>query len=912
MKPKFTTTTIKVAFDTEYTSRTSLDNLLHIDTATHRIMISGQFKLGSEGPSSFFLYPDYFESLDASKRLDPTFNKDNPYVFIDFFEHLGYAPKTRPARIGETAKLVVELGMFFGVADFTGLSCNLKELKFLEELLQTKRVEHSKYLKVTSQNPYIETSHYLTLTTPDGVLEGVLNIALKDISAILGSMSYKKLLNIVGLSVVDKGLMDKYKTCMDTGYETLPIVFKQYALGDVLIYNIDEKKTALDNALADNLNLDHPKQKATVGSMVQQFIQGRFEQIFIGHTKTTSQGGKLKAQGIATHGSVKSLLRVNPHPFTSGGRAFNAAPLPLVRNGIFVDLDIGGAYAGAMREVILPVGVPWLYQRMVQGGSKLTLRAFMKKVAKESSKYNAWYCTVSTSSPLSFKQYIFNSNTQWIGTEVNLVAGYKRVLSREIYDGVITPDLWELFNVLRKKNEIGEFLDNCEIGFYMLYKDCDHVSVEEFNNIQKTEFSEIQNEKHPSKWTSITPGTLGSDIFRAERVKWKKGTPQNEQLKLYSNTSYGDLISRFFSTTNLLAGNHITGRVRTIGICMELGLRSIGTITDGGEFDINTVVHPSNKGREIPWASVVESHNHTVRENSHILHLTLKPLLHCEVVDLNEDGLQMSDGTVLKEYKQVIDNKVKEHLLKLFPTVKSLAGTTWEMKDIHISTTRHGTSSYRFGNWDGSDIVKARSYKTGNTVKCRHVTVNLAGDVVYEGDSTINPMALHMRNLHTNPRAVPFPKIAIQGSILKTKDYVKTYRFLKTLSPGDTFYKVVCPKPFSLSLFTFETYEQEKMWVKADEKLRFNTGFGFEQYFIDSKKDVFNIEQYSIVTHKHITNGENPPKEWCYSKTTVYDKRVLTFKNRLDLVRATIRSKLFKDVVLPANLINYDLETFSD
>jgi len=65
----------------------------------------------------------------------------------------------------------------------------------------------------------------------------------------------------------------------------------------------------------------------------------------------------------------------------------------------------------------------------------------------------------------------------------------------------------------------------------------------------------------------------------------------NELFKLVLNTMFGDSVSRYFQTANMIIGSNITAMVRVMMWYTEKGLFLAGSITDGQIFNLNRVVH---------------------------------------------------------------------------------------------------------------------------------------------------------------------------------------------------------------------------------------------------------------------------------------------------------------------------------
>jgi hypothetical protein len=155
-----------------------------------------------------------------------------------------------------------------------------------------------------------------------------------------------------------------------------------------------------------------------------------------------------------------------------------------------------------------------------------------------------------------------------------------------------------------------------------------------------------------------------------------------------------------------------------------------------------------------------------------------------------------------------------------------------------MSGVFHGTSNYALFTPDkpkpNAKNIKMRSYETGRI----HTSISLNGEQLTENDrygEANNPAIDFLSSLNENPRSVDRQPPFIKTGIVKIGDYTNrldSYQDMG-LEPGDTINKSGMLREFSLSQFTFKTYEQWKAWEKRHKGMKDKYGQSFEMFFLN-------------------------------------------------------------------------------
>lgn len=307
---------------------------------------------------------------------------------------------------------------------------------------------------------------------------------------------------------------------------------------------------------------------------------------------------------------------------TSGGRCNNEQPWDChILNG--ADFDFLGAYGNQLKKLTLPIGKPRIYCKSPNELQNLTLGAFMDKYLSKMKKYKNFKVVVS--GKLSFAQDLIYSKvpstlavTNKINTYSTLEVGQQTIanhfllLRREIINGSITYENWEVLNKVCSNKELKDFR-NLVVESALYYFDEDAVeNIEDFaDHILKDEGkfgfdNKSQNfiDSRSLKWCPvkifdfINPLVIKRTALK--RMKDPISQALNWAIKLIINSFWGDLTSVFFPLNNVILSEIVTNNVRTNLWLASKALNSHYSVTDGGAYSLEKVSFIKNKSEKCP------------------------------------------------------------------------------------------------------------------------------------------------------------------------------------------------------------------------------------------------------------------------------------------------------------------------
>jgi len=269
--------------------------------------------------------------------------------------------------------------------------------------------------------------------------------------------------------------------------------------------------------------------------------------------------------------------------------------------------------------------------------------------------------------------------------DLDFNSGTITILGHEIINGVLTS---ELLRTIKQNNSAKIYQDFIKkVGvtagvFYPKNLKCENVDQviekrilkdKNCNKKKKRDFDiniegvQIVNENDCHAWTSYNLGNLIIDKLRFFRNQYDKGTPENEFYKLISNTIYGDQVSRFFITSNIVVANNITATVRSYMWLLENSLFLNGSITDGDVGFFHEALYPTND----KYFNTAKLHiadyekNHTLQANDIC---QKKPLIKVVYNETNKEII-INDKNYdnKKEVDQIVLERINEHIRSVFP-----------------------------------------------------------------------------------------------------------------------------------------------------------------------------------------------------------------------------------------------------
>lgn len=645
----------------------------------------------------------------------------------------------------------------------------------------------------------------------------------------------------------------------------------------------------------------------------------------------TLTGKELKSKGLDT------------------SRISNLTDESVFYKSLICDIDISGCYGEGQRNQSYCIGNPviWEYKSEVSNNKYVSLREWLKAnevpvdklIEGDYSNWGElvsgnWIARIKTLEKLTYPQDFFASwftdsghgvdlmakfvnqmacdtdliSTEWVDFDEEI--GFLKIFNNEIHNGLLQHDGLEWIFQICSKRQRNELLDKVVVLSSSVYPKSQQVepNLEKLKEIyEKWEGKNITNQSKDAKgrikvnlefvechaWFSINLGELLINDLLIERKKAQKicgkKSPLDVLFKLCVNTLYGDMVSKFFTTSNTVCGNNITARARALAWYMEKGFHGWQSITDGCGFELNAVTY---YGRDKVNGETVNLH----RSDSQLVRRKIqrKPLANanqilCEWVDYEDKGKSIYtprlivDGVEYEGYQAMewLDIKAMLHLQELFPNVAVLhAHSTaikvnvkgenvevnfedrkgqfsFETKDIYHSASFHGSANYLFINPNGSHI-KARGYET----KREHLSIENETELLesprYGKDK--NPAKDLMNQILTNPSNIKRQVPAVKMGILKVGDYKNlTDKYDEIgLEPGDSILKVGLMQEFSLSQFTFQTYEQYASWKKQIDFYKLRKKQSLESFFIKPDKTL-NFETMVLKVDKMIAKGVLKP-----------------------------------------------------
>jgi hypothetical protein len=461
--------------------------------------------------------------------------------------------------------------------------------------------------------------------------------------------------------------------------------------------------------------------------------------------------------------------------------------------------------------------------------------------------------------------------------------GVIKIFNNEVVHAIITHDFLQWLDNVASRNQRKEMMDNLVVEAAMFYPDylrCHSVvsltttyQKHRGKNQTKLEIGTPQ-ETTPSKPSFYTPGipleTIDimkeiddmcrlkkisveeecyawyginlSDLLLSsllmERGKHAKKTPMNNLMKLIINTIYGIMVSPFFAVGNVVVGNNITARARTLAWYMEKGLHLHQSITDGGVFNLNQVVYPKQQGRRFSGEYAVNLYlkmdltQHSLKSLGDVDNIQLN------ISDTSEVSVKICKDTdettlTLADAKEWVALKAWEHLQQLFPNVDILhqggkGQFNFEVKDIHSHGTFHGSANYSLSLGD-EKVYRMRSYSNRE-----HTLLSDNPDDIQVISTTEKPAETFLDALK-KPKGIVRVTPFIKERILKIGDYQHRVNEWDgtDVYPGCTIEIAGLLKEFSFSQFTYQTLEQYRAWEHEYKTLVKKYGQSYEQFYLN-------------------------------------------------------------------------------
>jgi hypothetical protein len=384
----------------------------------------------------FYEHPQY-----AGQQLNPSWGGETPLE--DILSAIGHRIKPNQLAIGRP--LTVKLFIYFSEGDIRlFLGDALARDLFQQQKLQRKAYLSS--LQPIALNYWLERNHlarqvHLDIQDLSGYRMSLLNTALE-----------------LNIPMPAKDLMDDYKDRMNVAYEEQPDTFIQYAMGDLILFEVYQKRLQNQNFCRGVLGL--PECGAVAKSPGRQvcdlFVDWLKERFSVSsevlqHLSLDPSGyGQLET--LLREGSIERMLETDQE-FTrrnlaliQGGRARNESGGHIVHRGLVISADLSGAYSTAMRSMTYPIGLPTIVSFPKNEPAQwLTLANLQTRYGNELLDH-LWMAVIDTIESLSFDQDVVFSKINAKLTFEDLredwleegVAADFVLLTREIENGILT------------------------------------------------------------------------------------------------------------------------------------------------------------------------------------------------------------------------------------------------------------------------------------------------------------------------------------------------------------------------------------------------------------------------------------------------------------------------------------------
>lgn len=683
---------VKFSVDTEYQPQT--------DQPT--IPISVQIK-PEVGPVKFFIHPQC--PLEDSALAHPRFS--SPFAPIDY---LGL-----PWRLasGQRSKnyLTVEAVVFFSFKDIEFLFSDrdFYSKHVLPQLERTRRIR-------TASNKGIGLPWEVYLECEDGRQRWVrLSLLVTDICAMQGASGLASYAANAEVEMQTKEIYTRSeKARMLEMYLRNPEMFVEYANGDAVLIEIREKTDQFYNRIAKILGIESRETWGlSTGKIVASMVSAWMAKL-LGVNDISRMTQLAGANGIVAASKIVREKKLLYTSMTDGGRAVKERSNAVGIEGLLVDIDIAGCYGNGLKNQKFAVGNPTIIH------DEMPLRDFLNRFKRQLVP-GLWYARVSwDNSPFSQDLLISKVEREFTLWENGLIDenpfGDDRVYdasmvltNRSVRQAAINHDLLQALQDTASNQEWSWILDNCRVETAAMYLKRHQVKKPTRKMLKGIRLSTAKNVtfEGTKEWVEVDLAPLMETLLK-ERAKAKlpenggKGGPMDQFLKLIINTIYGTIASSFFSEpgtgiSNAVVGNNITARARTLAWCMAKGLHSWMTVTDGGVFDVNSVLAFERKS-----LTLFEGLHRDEFQAPNRHTFARKIPLFDRAVTKNE----MPD--LMKE----VDSKAWQHLKSQFPNLDIFKFDQFgfESKNWYTKLTIHSKVNYRLIDTNGKEKIAFRGF----------------------------------------------------------------------------------------------------------------------------------------------------------------------------------------------------------
>jgi hypothetical protein len=520
--------------------------------------------------------------------------------------------------------------------------------------------------------------------------------------------------------------------------------------------------------------------------------------------------GSIKAWGSHCHESTGLFNAV-----VMGGRCVNEEPYAdpyKMRIQNVVDIDLSSCYGSALRDFDYPLGLPTVYGHKVDD-VVITLGEFLKTWGDDLAP-GLW--TVSVEGMLSFQQDLIHSKyglttdkiaktihgENWTeadsnpGTrddEASHIGGLFLLTRKELKNGIITDDVLKVLKAVCSNQEWKDFM-GLKVVCAAFYPRSMEVSVELWSetmmNPRTRGYKKAAADTRSRSWCRVSlDGFIGGfisyrkDLKRQSIQKGDEADLMQNAVKLFINTTYGDLAAPFFPMGNTVLANNITAKARTGVWMLSKALLTVQSITDGGMFSYDRVAVL----REVknPGMAVMADRQALMKHRS----IRLKPL-----GDGRDWFAYIQDGGEGSE----LDKVCLDHI-----------NTFWGRYGLSLPFAiecKYENTARRAVYWSASDYRIDDTVKGKTVVKCRGAK---------QGD---HPKQLWLAHL-ADPDNVPVPP-AFYGytQLIGVSDWQKNPDRFGERLPGQEEDRTTVHRPYKWgqSFDTYDDYRRVEERIKKD------------------------------------------------------------------------------------------------
>jgi hypothetical protein len=573
-----------------------------------------------------------------------------------------------------------------------------------------------------------------------------------------------------------------------------------------------------------------------------------------------------------------------------GGRCFRNRPLTIKDEGVIIDPDYDGAYSSFMRALDLPMCAnPFRIEYDLKGKSQmLTLEQTRNKYKNELIPGMYQFVASHTDS----ERDAIDSKPKLLTHPQDLIASYhphpsiklttvgsewleksacSYVYTNQITNGIFTHWQLQIIDYILSKESRKEILDS-KVTTGIIYRRSDKLEtirelLDGYRNYDGKNSYEISGQKEIITrdnfrgWVAFNLGELIVTPVRKLRSKYPKKTAENDFYKLIGNTVYGVLCSKYFPVSNVVTANNITSGVRTGVYCLEKGLNSHNSITDGGLANALTVAF-ANRPNKLNDKNIVQTHRLNNRELSKRVRYGViggydsiqwtgikadfcdikQRKEHTEELLRFDDSNGRSASLDNNAARSLMDNLIFEHLSEQFPRLDIFHADfsddngnprkgilRIECKGIAEACVVHGASNYlvRGGFHAMYPFNKNNSLDDAGKVFCAMRSYRKG----YGSHAQ-----LFMEQLGEHPDTVERSEVFDQSILLKVGLYQERYRSYFENSDyqvGDTFFMERLIREFPMSAYTCKSQEQRESWVREITMMRAKYGQSIESFFVN-------------------------------------------------------------------------------